>query len=62
MYAIKVCLNEQENEWIYITEDTKHCWDLKPLLFEDAETAMEYAQSWTRPGKEHNVIVVEYND
>ena len=60
MYAIMVCLNEQEDDWIYVTKQTEHCWDLQPLLFEDAATAMEYAQSWTKPGKEHNVVVVSY--
>ena len=63
MYAIKVCVDEQEDVWIYITEQKERCWwDLKPLLFEDSQTAMDYAQSWTKPGKEHNVKVVEYND
>lgn len=55
-----VCLDEQEDDWIFVTEKTEHCWDLKPLLFEDAATAMEYAQSWTKPGKEKNVVVVSY--
>ena len=60
MYAIMVCLDEVEDDWIFITERNEHCWDLKPLLFEDAETAMEYAQPWVKPGKEHNVVVVDY--
>ena len=62
MYAIMVCLDEQEDDWIFITEETDHCWDLKPLLFEDAETAMEYAQPWVIEGKEHNVVVVSYEE
>ena len=55
-----VCLDEKEDDWIFITERNEHCWDLKPLLFEDAETAMEYAQPWVKPGKENNVVVVDY--
>lgn len=63
MYAIMVCLDEREDDWIYITEDTGKCdWNLKPVLFEDAETAMEYAQPWVIPGKEHNVVVVSYDE
>ena len=60
MYAIMVCLDEVEDDWIFITERNEHCWDLKPLLFEDKETALEYAQPWVKPGKEHNVVVVDY--
>ena len=60
MYAIMVCIDEVEDDWIFITERNEHCWDLKPLLFEDVETAMEYAQPWVKPGKEKNVQVIEY--
>ena len=60
MYAIMVCLDEVEDDGIFLTERNEHCWDLKPLLFEDAETAMEYAQPWVKEGKESNVMVVSY--
>lgn len=55
-----VCLDEREDDWIFITEKNEHCWDLKPLLFEDAATAMEYAKPWVIEGKEKNVVVVSY--
>jgi len=60
MYAIMVCFDEDEDDWIYITEDNPHCWDLKPVLFEDAKDALEFAKPWVIPGKEKNVVVVNY--
>ena len=59
MYAIMVCLDGKD-DWIYITESNDHCWDIRPLLFEDAETALEYARPWVIEGKEDNVVVVSY--
>ena len=43
MYAVMVCLDGKD-DWIYITKQTEHCWDLQPELFEDAHEAMEFAQ------------------
>lgn len=58
-YAIRV--NFGEDDWIYITKDTgENCWDLDPVLFDSAETAERYADTWRIPGKPHNVQVVEY--
>ena len=37
-YAIKVCL-DGKNDWMYITEPTKHQSDLVPMIFEDKESA-----------------------
>ena len=56
-----MCLNEDEDDWIFVTEKTEHCWDLRPMLFDDVKIAMEVAQSWTLPGKEKNVVVVSYD-
>ena len=61
MYAIMVCLDGKD-DWIFVTERNEHCWDLKPLLFDDAQTALEYAQPWIKPGKEENVMVVSYDE
>lgn len=58
-----ICLDEVEDDWIFITEDTGKCdWNLRPILFEDEETAFEYAQPWVKPGKDHNVMVVDYHE
>lgn len=54
-----VCLDGKD-DWIYITEQTEHCWDLKPMLFEDASLAYTYAKTFEREGKAHNVKVVTY--
>lgn len=59
-YAIMVCLNKQEDDWIYVTKQTDHCFDLKPLLFDDIHDALEHARSFEIPDKEENVVVVSY--
>jgi len=56
-----LCLNKDEDDWIFVTEQTDYCWDLKPLLFEDANDAMDHAKTWEIPGKEENVVVVSYD-
>ena len=62
-WAIMVCLNEQEDDWIYITEDTGKCdWNLKPVLFDDVSSALAFSEQWVVPGKEKNVVVVNYED
>ena len=61
MYAIMVCLDGKD-DWIFITEKTENCWDIRPLLFEDMETAFEYSEPWVIPGKEENVKVVKYQE
>ena len=61
MYAIMVCLDEQEDDWIYITKDKGHCdWDLEPELFDDVSSALAFSQQFVIPGKEKNVMVVSY--
>ena len=54
-----ICLDGKD-DWIFVTEQTEHCWDLKPMLFEDAELALTYARTFEVEGKEHNVRVVSY--
>ena len=60
VYAIMVCLSEEEDDWIYVTKQTEHCWDLEPVLFDDIHVALDYARSFSIEGKEHNVKVVSY--
>ena len=57
-----VCLSEEDEDWIYVTKQTEHCWDLEPVLFDDIHNALEYARSFEIEGKEHNVKVVSYDD
>ena len=61
MYAIMVCLDGKE-DWIYITKQTEHCWDLQPVLFDDVNEALVYSEQWVVPGKEKNVVVVSYDE
>lgn len=57
-----VCLNPDEDDWIYVTESTKHCWDIRPVLFDDIQDAFKYSDTWRLPGKEQHVQVVAYNE
>ena len=60
-WAIMVCLDREEDDWIFVTEDSKgDCWDLRPVLFDDINDALEFARGWALPGKEENVQVVTY--
>ena len=54
-----VCLDGKD-DWIYVTKQTEHCWDLSPVLFDDVHTALDYARAFEIEGKEHNVKVVSY--
>jgi hypothetical protein len=56
-----ICLDGKD-DWIFVTESTEHCWDIRPLMFEDVETALEYSEPWVIPGKEENVKVVKYQE
>ena len=60
MYAIMVCLDVDNDDWLYITEHTKNCMDLQPVLFDDEESAENYAITWRLEGKADMVKVVEY--
>ena len=56
-----VCLDPENDDWIYVTEDTGKCdWSLKPVLFDTIEEAFKYSDTWRLPGKEQNVQVVAY--
>ena len=62
MFAIMVCLDGKD-DWIFVTEDSGKCdWNLKPLLFNDEQKAIEYSNAWVIPGKEENVMVVAYDE
>jgi len=62
-WAIMICLNKQEDDWIFITEDTDKCdWNLKPVLFDDLNEAMSYANTFSLPGREENVMVINYDE
>jgi hypothetical protein len=62
-WAIMVCLDKVEDDWIFVTEDSKgNCWDLRPVLFDDINDALDFAKGWALPGKEENVQVVNYDD
>ena len=61
-YAIKVCFDPDNDDWLYITERTTNCMDLKPVLFDLEEDAENYAITWRLEGKAHYVKVEEYAD
>lgn len=61
MYAIKVKLSEP-TDWIYITDDTGKCQDLAPTLYANKDDALIAAKQWIIPGREHNVMVVVYDE
>ena len=61
-WAIMVCLDGKD-DWIYVTKDKGSCnWDLEPELFDDINDALKFAEAFTIPGKEKNVVVVNYDE
>ena len=61
-WAVMVCL-DGKNDWIFITEDTGKCdWNLNPILFDDVNDALLFADQYSITGKEENVQVVTYNN
>jgi|TARA_B110000858_G_C17468803_1_gene321858 hypothetical protein len=61
-WAIMVCLNKEDDDWIFVTEDTGSCdWNLKPVLFNDINEAIAYAGTFALPDLEENVQVVNFN-
>lgn len=57
-YAIKISLGD--DDWIYITKDNStHCWDLTPELFNDINDAERFALPWKQAGI--GVQIVEYD-
>ena len=62
-WAVMICLNKEEDDWIFVTEDTGKCdWNLNPVLFDDLNEAMSYANTFSLPGREENVMVVNYDN
>jgi len=63
-WAVMVCIDVEEDDWIFVTEDNGKCdmWDLRPVLFDDINEAMAYAGTFSLPGKEENVMVVNYDE
>jgi hypothetical protein len=61
-WAVMVCIDVEEDDWIFVTENTGKCdmFDLRPVLFDDINEAMAFAGTFALPGKEENVIVVDY--
>ena len=59
-----VCIDVEEDDWIFVTEDNGKCdmFNLQPVLFEAVEEAIAYANTFTLPGKEDKVMVIDYED
>ena len=53
-WAIKIRMGD--GDWIYVTKQTEHCWDLQPELFDSKQKAIEYSKTF----KKQNVKVVKY--
>ena len=58
-WAIKIRMGD--DDWIYVTEQTDNCWDLRLVLYKTFEQAEQAASVWRLKGKEINVKVVSYN-
>ena len=62
-WAVMICLDKKEDDWIFVTENINKCdWNLKPVLFEDINEAMAFANTFSLPGREENVMVVNYDE
>ena len=63
-WAIMLCIDPEEDDWIFVTEDNGRCdmWDLRPVLFDEVHEALAYSEQWVIPGKEENVLVVNYDE
>ena len=60
-WAVMICLDGKD-DWIFVTEDTGKCdWELKPVLFNDINDALLFADQYVISGKEENVQVVTYD-
>ena len=55
-YAIKIRLGE--GDWLYVTEDTGKCMDMKVQLFDTEKDADSFADIWRTP--KSTAKVVEY--
>ena len=63
-WAIMVCITGNEDDWLFVTKDNGKCgmFNMEPIVFDDINEALEYANSFELPGKEHNVKVVNYDN
>ena len=61
-YAIMVCIDPEEDDWLFVTEDTPDSLLPKVKTFTDIHKALSYADAWVVPGKESNVQVVSYEN
>ena len=56
-YAIMVQFGVEDNDWIYVTEESKgDMYDLKPIVYDTLAEAVQAKQIWK------NAKVVEYAD
>ena len=54
-YAIMVQFGVEDNDWIYVTEESKgDMYDLKPIVYDTLAEAVQAKQIWK------NAKVVEY--
>ncbi len=62
-WAIMVCLTNNQDDWLFITKDNGKCdmFNIEPIVFNDINKALDYANTFSIPGKEHNVKVVSYD-
>lgn len=58
-YGIMVCI-DGDDDWMFVTEDSGEAFIRQPILFDDFDEALIAAENWIEPGKEENVMVVEY--
>lgn len=62
-WAVMVCIDKKEDDWIFVTEETNHLdFSVHPVLFDNLTEALEYAKVFTIEGKEENVQVVNYDE
>ena len=61
-WAVMVCIDAEEDDWIFVTEDNGKCgmFDLRPVLFDDINEAMAFAETFSLPGREDKVMVIDY--
>jgi len=61
-YAIMVCIDPDNDDWLYITEGIARdaCAWPNVVTFDDLESAENYAITWRLEGKADMVKVVKY--
>ena len=61
-WAIMVLFDAEHDDWLFVTQDTQDPFDIRPVLFDDINDALDFARSWALEGKEQNVKVVTYHE